>query len=89
MVDGAAAAQRDEKKKEKYRKKLIPEGSTAIPIPLVIEHYGTWGVERQRFLQKLAKKAADEVGKPNEAEFVTTWKKDSQYNSKNVMRESC
>ena len=34
-----------------------------------------WGVMGRNFLQKLAKKSCDEIGRPNAAEFLDFWRK--------------
>ena len=36
-------------------------------IPLVMEHFGRWGEEGRKYLQKLAQKSTNEVGLPNAA----------------------
>ena len=52
--DGAAAARREEKKVEKYKSKRLPGGVILNFVPLVMEHFGRWGLEAQKFLSYLS-----------------------------------
>ena len=74
-TDDAAAERREERKKSKYEKECLPGGTAVSLIPLVMEHFGRWGVMGRNFLQKLAKKSCDEIGRPNAAEFLDFWRK--------------
>ena len=44
-VSGAAAERRADRKKEKYSKQQLPGGIIATITPLVIEHFGAWGID--------------------------------------------
>ena len=74
-VDGAAADGREDRKRAKYNKQQLPGGSIVSAIPLVMEHFGTWGFDAWKFLKKIAKKSSDEVGRLNSAEFIDFWRK--------------
>ena len=73
--DGAAAERREERKKAKDTKENLPGRSTVSFILLVIEHFRQWGEMEKNFLERLAKKSRDELGRPNAAEFLDIWRK--------------
>ena len=64
---------RAKEKEEKYNSELLPEGSCPLVIPLVFKHFGRWGEQAVRYLNKLAKSARDEEGRRNETDFKTKW----------------
>ena len=72
--EGVAAIKQEEKKEAKYNSELLPEGSCPLVIPLVFEHFGRWGKQAVRYLNKLAKSARDEEGRRNETDFKTKWR---------------
>ena len=74
-IDGAAAKRLEERKHSRYKKERLPGGTSVSLIPLVLEHYGRWGEEEWRFLQKLAEQSSDEFGRPNPPEFLDFWRK--------------
>ena len=74
-VRGAAAERRADRKKEKYSKQQLPGCIIASVTPLVMEHFGAWGIDGWKLLCKLAKKSSDKVGRPNAAEFIDFWSK--------------
>ena len=74
-VSGAAAERRADRKKEKYSKQQLPGGTIATVTPLVMEHFGAWGIDGWKLLCKLAKKSSDKVGRPNAVEFIDFWSK--------------
>ena len=93
--DGAAAERKDREKrrKAKYAKETLPGRSTVSFIPLVIEHIGQWGEMGRTFLERLAKKSRDELGRSNTAEFLDIWRKRfstqlQKCNAKVIMRKS-
>ena len=43
--------------------------------PLVMEHFGRWGEEEKKFLQKISKHSLDKIGRPNAPEFIDYWRK--------------
>ena len=55
---------------DKYRKVWLPGGLMVKVTPLVLEHFGRWGEEGKKFLQKLSKHSLDEIGRPNAPEFI-------------------
>ena len=57
---------RKEKKEAKYNSELLPEGSCPLVTSLVFKHFGCWGKQGVRYLNKLAKSARDEDGRRNE-----------------------
>ena len=65
---------RDEKKEAKCYSELLPEGFCPLVIPLVFEHFGRWGEQAVRYLNKLAKSARDDEGRRNETDFKTKWR---------------
>ena len=73
--DGAAALRREEKKIEKYQKETRPGGFSPNLIPLVFEHYGRWGTEAEKFLNKISHRSRDEDSKSNTADFKTYWRR--------------
>ena len=70
-----AAAKRKEEKMDKYRKVRLPGGSMVKVTSLVLEHFGRWGEEGKKFLQKLSKHSSDKIGRPNAPEFIDYWRK--------------
>ena len=72
---GAAASLREARKKAKYDHLKLPGGSTSNVIPLVLEHFGTWGEQGVKFLKKLSNQSSDEAGRPNAPEFLDFWRK--------------
>ena len=63
----------EEKKEAKYNSEMLPEGSCPLVISLVFEHFGCWGEQAVRYLNKLAKSARDDEGRRNETDFKTKW----------------
>ena len=53
-VDGAAAYRREELKRSLYRSKSLPGGVAPNFVPLVMEHFGRWGMDAQNFLNQLS-----------------------------------
>ena len=43
--------------------------------PVVLEHFGTWGVTADRLLNTLSLKFKDQEGKNNSADFKTYWRR--------------
>ena len=44
-------------------------------VPLVFEHYGTWGEKAQNCLKEISKRWVDEDGRANNLEFLTYWRR--------------
>ena len=61
---GAVASLREARKKVKYDRLKLPGGSTSNVIPLVLDHFGTWGEQGRKFLKKLSNQLSDETGRP-------------------------
>ena len=59
----------------KYKQHELPGGSVVKVVPLAMEHFGSWGGEARKFLQKLAAFSSDEAGRPNVVEFLDFWRK--------------
>ena len=72
---GVAANRRETRKVSKYEQHKLPEGSVVKVVPLVMEHFGSWGEEARKFLQKLAAFSSDEAERPNAVEFLDFWRK--------------
>ena len=50
LEDGTAATSREMLKNNKYAKKARTCGTTMNFIPLVMEHFGRWGQDAQKYL---------------------------------------
>ena len=88
---GYAATKREARKEVKYRKESLPDGSKPFVTPLVFEHFGRWGPKAEEFLNELAKKSKDMLGRKNEAAFRSYWRRFSviiqKCNSRVVLRK--
>ena len=62
-------------KNAKYDNEILPGGSAPKCIPVVFEHFGTWGVSAERLLNTLSLKSKDKEGKNNSADFKTYWRR--------------
>ena len=71
---GVADNRRETRKMSKYEQHKLPGGSAVKVLPVVMEHFGSWG-EARNFLLKLAAVSSDEAGRPNAAEFLDFWRK--------------
>ena len=54
LEDGTAATRREMLQNDKYVKKVRPGGTTLNFIPLVMEHFGRWRQEAQKYLNQLS-----------------------------------
>ena len=80
-----------EKKEAKYNSELLPQGSCPLVIPLVFDHFGRWGKQSVRYLNKLTKSARD--GKEDEMRLTSRTSGDqllmahklNQFNSANML----
>ncbi|XP_062498865.1 uncharacterized protein LOC134176197 [Corticium candelabrum] len=72
---GYAATKREARTEVKYRKESLPDGSKPFVTPLVFEHFGRWGPKAEEFLNELAKKSKDMLGRKNEAAFRSYWRR--------------
>ena len=68
--DGAAAARRGDRKTIKYSYLQLPGAPSLRFVPLVMEHFGRWGEEANKYLQELSQRASDDSGKNNCKEFM-------------------
>ena len=73
--DGFAAKRREENKMSKYSESHLPNGLTPSMIPLVFEHFGTWGEKANNFLKTLSKRSIADNGGKNPSEFKTYWRR--------------
>ena len=71
---GIAASRREERKEVKYNQELLPGGIKLSFVPLVLEHFGHWGIQASNDLNKLAESSRDDDGKKNKAQFKTKWR---------------
>ena len=69
MSDGFAAKKREEEKCDKYAQVQLPSGNAPHIVPLVFEHFGTWGGQAHDYLNDLSRRPVDEVGRSNAEEF--------------------
>ena len=53
-LSGFAAMKREETKNAKYYCEILPGGNASKCIPVVFEHFGTWGVAADRLLNTLS-----------------------------------
>ena len=87
-VSGAAAERRADRKKEKYSKQLLPGGIIATVTPLVMEHFGAWGIDRWKLLCKLSKNSSDKVEQPTLQSLWTSCPSALLFGSRSVMLEA-
>ena len=72
-LSGFTAKKREEMKNDKYDSEILPGGNASKCIPVVFEHFGTWGVATDRLLEHFVTKikSKDQEGKNNSADFKT------------------
>ena len=73
--DGFAAKKREEEKCDKYAKVQLPSGNAPHIVPLVFEHFGTWGERAHDYLNDLSRRSVDEVGRSNAEEFKSYYRR--------------
>ena len=73
--DGFAASRRQDRKQSKYKQLKLPGGKSPTFTPLVMEHFGRWGLAAESYLNALASRAKDCEGLSNPAEFRSFWRK--------------
>ena len=61
------------KKETKDNSELLQERSCRLVIPLVFVHFGRWGKQAVKYLNRLAKNARDDEERRNETDFKTKW----------------
>ena len=84
---GAAANRRETRKMSKYEQHKLLGGSVVNVVPLIMEHFGSWGEEVGQFLQKLAAFSSDEAGRPNAAQdFLYNYRSVTHVMSRNLAR---
>ena len=74
LNNGVAALKRENKKIEKYNGERHIGGNSSELVPLVCEHFGYWGKDSVRFLNRISLRSRDDDGKINSAEFKTYWR---------------
>ena len=82
-LSGFAAKKREQMKNAKYDNEILPGCSAPKYIPVVFEHFGTWGVSAERLLNTLSLKSKDKIGKNNSADFKTYWRRRFRYTAEN------
>ena len=75
QTSGVAALRRE----EKYSTETHPGGFSPKLMVSVLEHFGFWGQEGQRFLHEISQRSRDEDGKANSIEFKTYWIGDAYF----------
>ena len=71
IVNGAAkscrhaATKRESEKCDKYSREILPDGSSPEIVPLVFEHFGTWGSQAAGLIE----------GRRVDAEFMSYWRR--------------
>ena len=75
MSDGFAAKKREEEKCDKYAQVQLPSGNSPHIVPLVFEHFGTWGGQAHDYLNDLSRRSVDEVGRSNAEEFKSYYRR--------------
>ena len=73
--DGFAVKKREEEKCDKYAKVQLPSGNAPHIVPLVFEHFGTWGERAHDYLNDLSRRSVDEVGRSNAEEFKSYYRR--------------
>ena len=75
LNNGVAALKRENKKIKKYNGERHSGGNSSDLVPLVCEHFGYWGKDSVRFLNRISLRSRDDDGKINSAEFKTYWRR--------------
>ena len=73
-TEGAAALRREQTKAEKYSMERLPGEEAVRLVPLVLEHFGHWGQQAEKFLHPLSLRSTDECGSSNSSQFKTYWR---------------
>ena len=74
--EGAAAANRKNRKLTKYCQVTLSGASSLTLVPLVFEHFGHWGERATRCLRELSTRSTDDDdGNKNAKEFMCYWSK--------------
>eukprot|EP00118_Oscarella_pearsei_P021720 m.246190 g.246190 ORF g.246190 m.246190 type:complete len:164 (+) comp40260_c0_seq1:1697-2188(+) len=75
LSDGVAAAAREDRKCELYKKNHPVDGSRLDFVPLVFEHFGRWGKQAEDFLVKLGWRVKSGAGGKVMNEFLCFWRR--------------
>ena len=73
-TEGAAALRREQTKAEKYSMERLPGEEAVRLVPLVLEHFGHWGQQAEKYLHQLSLRSTDECGNSNSSQFKTYWR---------------
>ena len=73
--NGHGIVTREEKKMKKYSEELVPGGYVSRCVPLVIEHFGRWGMKAENFLQHLSQQSANPEANFIASVFMSYWRK--------------
>ena len=52
----------------------LPGEEAVRLVPLVLEHFGHWGQQAEKYLHQLSLRSTDECGKSNSSQFKTYWR---------------
>ena len=66
--------ERESLKRNKYHQQCLPEGEHFRFVPLVLEHFGRWGVQAETYLDELSRRAFDCYGGNARAAFKSSWR---------------
>ena len=70
---------------KKYSEEFVPGGYVSRCVPLVIEHFGSWGTKAENFLQHLSQQSANPEANFNAFMFCRVGEKDSLQFCKDAM----
>ena len=73
-TEGFAASRKEQTKSEKYSMERLPGKEAVRLVPLVLEHFGHWGQQAEKYLHQLSIKSTDEHGKNNNSQFKIYWR---------------
>ena len=66
--------ERENLKRNKYDQQCLPGGEHFRFVPLVLEHFGRWGVQAETYLDELSRRAFDCYGGNARAAFKSLWR---------------
>ena len=52
----------------------LPGEEAVRLVPLVLEHFGHWGQQAEKYLHQLSLRSTDECGNSNSSQFKTYWR---------------
>ena len=66
--------ERENLKRNKYDEQCLPGGEHFRFLPLVLEHFGRWGVQAKSYLDELSRRALDCYGRNARVAFKSSWR---------------